>query len=198
MKLSLKFLIAAIVSVVILNLSNSFAQGFRLGVKAGADMHRLSGKSFEQGFDFGYHAGVFAQVRISEKLSLHPEAYFSQLNLSPADNIRQIIPAADSLKDISLKYLNIPLLVGYKLGKGLSLLAGPQYGILMSEGDLIGSGKRAFKSGDFSLVGGLQINLAGISLYGRYVVGLNDINDVPNTESWKSQIVHFGIAFPLL
>jgi hypothetical protein len=178
---------------------HSSAQGFRLGVKAGADMHKLQGTAFEDGFNFGYHAGGFVQLRLSEKLMLNPEVYFSQLNLSTADNIRQIIPEVDTqIRDISLKYLNIPLLIGYKLGKGITLLGGPQYGILMSEGDLLTNGKKAFKSGDFSLVGGIQIGFAGVSVYGRYVVGMNDINDATDQGSWKSQIVHFGLAFPIL
>ncbi len=196
-KFSFQFLFT-LTAILFLISGNTIAQGFRLGVKAGADMHKLQGTAFDQEFNFGYHAGGFVQIRLSDKLMLNPEVYFSQLNLTSANNIAQLIPDADSLKDISLKYLNIPVLLGYKIAKSISLVGGPQYGILMSEGSLLSNGKKAFKTGDFSIVGGIQIGFAGISVYGRYVIGLNDINDPTEKESWKNQIVHFGIAFPLL
>ena len=59
------------------------------------------------------------------------------------------------------------------------------------------NGKEAFKKGDFSLVGGAQLNIANIVIGGRYVVGLTDIKDLPSGEKWKNQgfQVYAGFRF---
>ena len=56
----------------------------------------------------------------------------------------------------------------------------------------------ALKSGDLSGVVGLQVNLIGLRVYGRYVVGLNNISDATNSGSWKSQQIELGVGLKLL
>jgi hypothetical protein len=99
---------------------------------------------------------------------------------------------------VKLNYLSIPILLNYKLiGNFLSLQAGPQFGILINQDkSLLQNGGEAFKKGDFSMVAGAQIKLSAIRLSGRYVVGLNNINDIDNQDKWKSQgfQVSLGLA----
>jgi hypothetical protein len=52
---------------------------------------------------------------------------------------------------------------------------------------LLKNGQQAFKSGDFSMLGGVQLNLGGLRLGGRYQVGLNNLNDIDNSNKWKNQ-----------
>jgi hypothetical protein len=61
----------------------------------------------------------------------------------------------------------------------------------------VDNSKDAFKKGDLSLVGGVQLNLANVVVGGRYVVGLNNINDVTDDHSWKNQgfQVYAGFRF---
>jgi len=76
--------------------------------------------------------------------------------------------------------------------------AGPQFGILLNQDrHLVESGKDAFKKGDFSLVGGAQLNIANIVVGGRYVIGLTDIKDLPEGNKWKNQgfQVYAGFRF---
>jgi hypothetical protein len=63
--------------------------------------------------------------------------------------------------------------------------------------NLLQNGKEAFKSGDFSMTGGLQVNLGKLKLNGRYVVGLNNINDIDDQNKWKSQAWQLGLGFTL-
>lgn len=180
---------------------SSMAQGFKLGVKAGADMNKMEAVGFNDGFTFGYHAGAFAVLKLSPKLSLQPEVYFSQHNLDTAARFSEIYNNLN-VSGISLKYLNIPILLNYNLSKGIALQAGPQFGILMSQGGLVNNGKEAFKSGDFSMVGGVQLSLGSFVVYGRYVVGLSDvknidISNVTNTSAWQSQTIHLGLGIAL-
>jgi hypothetical protein len=49
------------------------------------------------------------------------------------------------------------------------------------------NGKDAFKKGDFSMLGGAQLNLGPLKAGARYVVGLTDINDISTQSKWKNQ-----------
>jgi hypothetical protein len=62
---------------------------------------------------------------------------------------------------------------------------------------LLANGQNAFKNGDFAMVGGLQLNLKVLRVYGRYVIGMNNINDVANSENWKNQQIQLGIGLKL-
>jgi hypothetical protein len=87
-------------------------------------------------------------------------------------------------------------LLNYKVAKIFTLQAGPQFGILLDQNkNLLNNGGEAFKSGDFSLVGGAQIKLAGLRLTGRYLVGLNNISDISSQSKWKSQGFQLSAGF---
>jgi hypothetical protein len=62
---------------------------------------------------------------------------------------------------------------------------------------LLKNGEEAFKSGDFSLVGGASINLKMLRVYGRYNIGLSDISDFDNQDKWKNQQVQLGVGLRL-
>jgi hypothetical protein len=47
------------------------------------------------------------------------------------------------------------------------------------------------------MVGGAQINILRLRVYGRYVVGLSNINDIDNQDKWKSQAIQVGVGFAL-
>ena len=97
-----------------------------------------------------------------------------------------------------MKYLTVPILLNYNAGKLLTLQAGPQFGVLLNKSKtFIENGRDAFKAGDFSMVGGVQLNLLSFKVYGRYVVGLNNINDIDNKDKWKNQSLQVGVGFKL-
>ena len=68
--------------------------------------------------------------------------------------------------------------------------------LINQDKNLLQNGGEAFKNGDFSMVGGAQLKLSAIRITGRYVVGLNNINDIDNQDEWKSQgfQVSLGLA----
>ena len=181
-------------------ISYSHAQGFSLGIKAGANVNKLTGKSFSEQFTYGYHVGAFAQIKLGNRLELQPEVVFNQVNLDTSSQFRQLYQINSStVSNIKLSYLSIPLILNYKLSKGISIQAGPQYGILLDQHkDLLQNGKNAFKEGDFSMLAGMQIKFASFRIYGRYVVGLNNINDIDNKDKWKNQSIQLGVGFAIL
>jgi hypothetical protein len=52
---------------------------------------------------------------------------------------------------------------------------------------LLQNGGDAFKKGEFAMIGGAQFKIGPIRVNGRYVIGLNNINDIDNQDKWKSQ-----------
>ena len=99
---------------------------------------------------------------------------------------------------MQLKYLSIPILLNYKPIKFITLQAGPQFGILTNKSkSLVQNGKDAFKSGDVSMLGGVQVNISHLNVYARYAVGLSNLNDIDNKEKWKSQSIQLGVGLTL-
>ena len=174
------------------------AQGLKFGIKVGADMNKLAAKGFDEGFTFGYHAGGFAEIKLSKKFSFQPEVYFRQQNMDTAAGFSDLSPTIQKVSGISLKYLNIPLILNLKMSKGIAIQVGPKYSILMSGGDILQNGQDAFKKGDLSMLGGLQISVGGFIFYGRYEVGLQNISDVTNSEKWTNQAIHLGLGLSFL
>ncbi len=179
----------------------SNAQGFRLGAKAGANLTKISGKSFNEEFDLGYHLGGFAEIDFSEKLGIQPEVLFNQVNATRSSGFNSIytnLSNPSAAADIKLNYLSIPVLLRYNVGKMLTLNVGPQFGILIDKHEtLLKNGQEAFKTGDFGMVGGATINLKALRVYGRYNIGLRNINDIDNQDEWKNQQLQLGIGLKL-
>lgn len=164
------------------------------GVKVGADLMKLDGKSFKEQFAFGYQVGGFAAFRISKKISVQPEVLFSQVNLDTSSSFSDIYQF-ENLSKIKLSYIKIPLLFNYHANEFVAVQVGPQYGILINQNiSLLSNGKKAFKQGDFSILGGLQLSISKFILYGRYGIGLNDLNDIDNQDQWKNQTIQVGLG----
>lgn len=180
--------------------SLSQAQGIRLGVKAGANLNKISGQSFNDGFDLSYHFGGFMEIDFNKKWGIQPELLWSQSSGKPSSfktvYSTSVSPLLDGNQQIKLDYLSIPLLLRYNIGGILSLNAGPQFSILLNnDKTLLQSGQSAFKSGDFAMVAGAQLNFKFLRIYGRYNIGLQNINDIDNKDKWTNQQIQAGIGF---
>ena len=186
-----------IISALTLCTNLTFAQGPKIGIKGGASVNKITGKSFNNQFSFGYHIGGFATIKISEKIGIQPEVLINQTNVDTSSEFSDIY-AFNKVNGVKLNQLSIPLLLNYSPNKFVSFQVGPQYSILMNKNKtFIANGKGAFKTGDFSMLGGLQLNITKIRVYARYAVGLSNLNDIDNKEKWKSQSVQLGVGFTL-
>ena len=186
-----------IISALTLCTNLTFAQGFKIGVKVGASVNKITGQSFNNQFSFGYHVGGFATIKISDKIGIQPEVLINQTNVDTSSKFSDIY-AFNKVNGVKLNQLSIPLLLNYSPNKFVSFQVGPQYSILMNKNKtFIANGKGAFKTGDFSMLGGLQLNITKIRVYARYAVGLSNLNDIDNKEKWKSQSVQLGVGFTL-
>ncbi len=193
MKKSLVILLVAIAAS-----ATSFAQ-FRIGPKLGANIGKIEGKGFDEQYKLGYHLGAFAEIPLGKKFALQPEVLWNQINSDTASGFKAIYQNLDeNVKNPQLNYLSIPLLLTYKPAKVLSLQAGPQFGVLLNKDKtFLDNGKEAFKNGDFSMLFGAQLNILRVRVYGRYAIGLNNINDIGDQEKWKTTGCQLGVGLAL-
>jgi hypothetical protein len=174
------------------------AQGLRAGIKIGANGTKIDGQSFEDGYKLSYQGGVFIEADFNKKFGIQPEVLFGQSTSKTVSGIGAIGTNLPSSQDITLNYLSIPVLLRYNVGKLVTLNLGPQFAILLNKDNtVLQNGQQAFKNGDFSMVGGIQLNLSFLRIYGRYNVGLSNINDVSDQNKWKSQQLQLGVGFKL-
>lgn len=177
--------------------SSIFAQSFSFGVKGGANLGKISGESFKDEFTLGYHAGVFATIPLGKKWAIQPEVMLSQVNVDTARDFSQVYQF-NHVDKINLQYLAIPILLNYNINKFLTIQAGPQFGIMLDKNkDLLQNGKDAFKTENFAMAAGLQLNLLKFRVYGRFVGGLTDISNIGSADTWKTQSIQLGVGFSL-
>ena len=196
MKTKLSLLIACVV------IANAAMAQFDVGIKAGANINKVEGRTFKEEFNYGYHLGGFARIGLGEKWGIQPEVLFNQLQTKTSNNPADIWEnAGDDVvnKEVKLNYLSIPIMLNYKvIGNFLSLQAGPQFGILLNKDEtLLRNGQSAFKQGDFSLAAGAQIKILKAVASARYVVGLNDISDIDNQDKWKNQAIQLSVGLTI-
>lgn len=186
-----------LITVAFLMALSSFSQGVHFGIKGGASINKLSGKSFSEEFSFGYHIGGFVTANLPGKFGIQPEILFNQVNTDTSSNVSSIYQF-NHINKVKLSYLSIPILLNYKINKILDLQGGPQFGILLDQNvSLISNGKDAFKKGDIGIIMGLQLKLTKFRAYGRYMIGLNNVNDVSTSDSWKNQSLQVGVGFAI-
>ena len=189
-----KLLLTAVITIISIG---AFAQSFKIGAKGGATLNKMTGQTFDEKFTYGYHVGGFATIGLGKKFAIQPEVLFNQINVDTSDKFSSVYQF-NKLNSVQLKYLTIPILLNYNVGKLVSLQAGPQFGILMNKSNtFVENGRDAFKGGDFSMLGGVQINVSHFRVYGRYAIGLNNLNDIDNKDKWKNQSIQLGVGLTL-
>jgi hypothetical protein len=194
----MKKLILSTLAIIVIAVSAN-AQSFALGIKAGALGTKIDGQDFKSGYNLSYQGGAFAEFDLLHKIGIQPELLFSQTSSTYTVGT----PGFPSVnQDFKLNYLSIPVLLRYNFLKLLTLNLGPQYGILLNKNANGQSNiQAAFKSGDVSGVVGLQLHLSSLRVYGRYVFGLNNLNNLnsaTNTGSWKNQQLELGVGLKVL
>ena len=179
---------------------SAISQKFELGIKGGTDVVKMDGLAFNQEFDFGYHAGAFAQIPLSKKIGIQPEVYYSEVSLrkSADGSLNSIYDNTniDSLSKVRFGKIHVPLLAYFNVGKKIAIQFGPKFS-LISSANLKNTGSdisNAVKQGELSAVAGIRISLMSFRIFARYEIGLNDIGDMTNDAKWKSQSIHAGIG----
>ncbi|MBL0147094.1 MAG: PorT family protein [Chitinophagaceae bacterium] len=176
---------------------------FRVGAKAGANINKITGKSYNQGFSYNFQVGGFMQFNFSKRFGLQPEVNFVQTSAefsNDANDIYDDIFRDGSQKKSKLSYLEVPLLLNINVGesKRVKLQFGPAYGGLLKQTvDSLKANGNIYKNGEWSAIGGLWVQLPLINGGVRYKIGLTDINAIDNRQTWKNQAIQIfvGVTF---
>lgn len=189
----MKKIILVLSTIILLNFSSN-AQAANFGIKAGSNFTKIDGQSFSDGYKMSFQGGLFMELDFNKKIGIQPEFLFSQSKSENANGTT--LPYTFQNSDVNLNYLTIPILFRYKVANILVLNVGPQYSFLLnkSENRLIDN-REPFKATDFSMVGGAQLSFKYMRIYGRYAIGLNNVNDLSESNKWKSQQIQLGVGF---
>jgi hypothetical protein len=172
-------------AIAILTFNSSIAQDdtdtssgsdISFGVKAGANFAALSGNSDSgQLVIIGLNIGAVVNIGISEKFSIQPEVVYSAQGTSEWGFL-------SSNTYLELGYINIPVMAGYEVLKGLTIQAGPQVGFNLSAKYQNNSDydvKDIIEPIDFGVAFGAQYELHfGMFFQARYALGLNNIYSI--------------------
>jgi Outer membrane protein beta-barrel domain len=176
---------------------------FGIGAKGGVNINKITGKSYKEGFNYNFQAGVFLQFNFSNRFGLQPEVNFVQTSAefsNDANDIYYDLFLGGSQKKSKLNFLEVPLLLNINVGqsKRVKLQLGPAYGGLLKQTvDSLKSNANIYKNGEWAAIGGLWIQIPFINMGARYKLGLTELNDIDNRQSWKSQSIQVfvGITF---
>jgi len=176
---------------------------FRWGFKGGLNLNKIKGESFKNEFQYNYQLGGFMQINFARKFGLQPELNFSQTTAEQSDDITDIyddIFLGGEQKKAKLDYLKLAGLLNIDIGPSqrVKLQLGPQWGLLLSEAvDSLKTPQDVFKKGEFSVLGGIMLQLPLIHIGTRYEIGLTNINGLDNKDQWKSQAWQFFVGITL-
>ncbi|MFT3885325.1 MAG: porin family protein [Flavobacteriales bacterium] len=161
------------------------AQGPAFGIKGGLNVSNLHvNDANKENSRLGFNLGVFGRTDPEGPVGLQVELLYSTKGTHTTYNA--FFGLVDQDVDFNLNYLELPVLVGFRLGPVLELQAGGYAGYLLSakvktSGDL-GSGsdeldRDHFRSADFGVVGGVALNFGNAQIGARYNYGLTEIAD---------------------
>ena len=111
-----------IIAVMLFNAS--FAQHGHFGIKGGLNLATLCGESDVYSNKTGFHLGMLYHIHISQHFAIQPELLYSMQGAKVKNSIFK--------NNLTLNYVNIPILAQYMFDNGFRLETGPQPGILVS------------------------------------------------------------------
>lgn len=177
----------------------AYSQSFHYGLKADLSFNSLHGNGLGNSFRPGFNGGVFTEYNFNKKWAIQPEVLFTLYNNKSGEDFTKYYvnsgrSAANNTK-IQLGYISVPLLLSYNVNEFLSINLGPQYNLLVYYNeDLLQNGRNAIKKNDLGIATGLTIHASQVRFYGRYVMGLSDINDIDDRYSWRTHQIQLGLG----
>jgi hypothetical protein len=198
-------------TVAILTISLCNAQVVKYGIKMGSCISSFSGLDGGSS-KIGYNIGGFAEIALSEKLVFQPELLYATVGALSENTIGSYVFTS---KD-KLNYINIPLILKYKVAEKFGLEFGPHVGFLLS-GEFIssqsssligGTTYTAYTTSSTDMVGvnnlsyGLNLGAGydltkNVNLDLRYSLGMSKIQkDVPaGANALKNNVIWINLAY---
>ncbi len=171
------------------------AGDFTWGAKVGLNATNISNLDLKN--KASIHVGAFMEWNLSDFIGLSPEVVYSRQG------------AADKNGDVKSKlrvnYLNIPVLLKFYVLEGLSVDAGPQFGIALNSNlkQKVGDSSTKTKvkdvnTFDMSFPIGLSYTYEGLILSARYNIGLTNMWDKGSSGiNTKNHVFQFSLGYRL-
>lgn len=194
----------------------AFAQD-SFGVKGGLNVSNVASRKKSENFskydldtdnDVGFHTGVYAKIKLMNKVSFVPELQYTRRGLSTKYN-----PMSNEKTHLRYGYLELPLLVSYAPLKWLAVDVGPSVAYMIAASSKTGTNKiNTYESYDdhridFGLNGGARFHVTEkISVIGRYYFGLSVLSEVTVREltnineliaTFHNRSAQFGVSYHL-
>jgi outer membrane protein OmpA-like peptidoglycan-associated protein len=143
----------------------------------------------------GFSGGLWLNFPFGKVVSFEPQLTYSLYKYEPA-------VANPTIFSGKMNYISVPLLLKFNLGSLFAISAGPQFDFLSSVKDNNNiSTKNDFKKPNTSISGGIELfPHAVITVFGRYIHGLNNLDDSGNASSaikLYNRNIQAGLKFKL-
>lgn len=176
---------------------------FRFGAKVGVNINKITGQSYQSGFNYNYQVGGFLQFNLSRRFGIQPEINFVQSSSSFTNDVTEIYDdlfREGSQKKSTLNRLEVPLLLNINIGpsRRVKLQAGPSFSTVLKQTvDSLQAGGNIYKNSELGAVAGLWLQLPLVNVGARYKLGLTNINAIDDRQTWKSQAIQVfvGVTF---
>lgn len=195
------------------------------GIKGAITMSKLSTdiKDYDEALKAGYQLGAF--VRLGKKLHLQPEAYFTAKTGKLSFDYTQVDPnnpngtiTSSVEQQISLKTIDVPILIGYQVAKlptlKIRIQAGPVASIVVNkkfnvqfdgidqEADASPIIKDDFSNINWAAQFGAGIDFLFLTADIRYELGLNNIYKAPegvtDEPTMKNNVFFISVGWKIL
>jgi hypothetical protein len=210
-------------AILVLILGDKVAtEKFHLSIDGALNYSTLTGMN-QSDYGFGLHFGLGTHIRLSEKWQLKPEFKpLSQKGAITKGNIIGLpVEITDAESRVRLNYLEIPVLLQYKINKNIFVSAGPQFSFLtaakqINKGKLTGYSdidvrsdvKKYFNTFDFCFP--VEVGYAAqlstkktdtkmlVNFFFRYTQGFLGVMKDPQGDNFKNSTFQVGISLPFI
>ncbi len=150
------------------------------GVKGGLNFSNIYSTNLNTDFKQGYHVGAYAKLNLII-LALQPELLFSQRGYKETN-----------VKDVTLNYIDIPVMFKLKVFPMITLDAGPQFSYLINSstegiGNIL-TVQPEFKNAEVSGAIGASVQVWRLGASARYIVGLSELEKSITSKNQQFQV----------
>jgi hypothetical protein len=178
--------------------SDTHSNTMFIGAKVGFNYSNVwdsQGEEFRADSKLGFAIGGFISIPLMEVLSFQPEILFSQKGFQGSG----VLLGSNYELTRTSNFLDIPLLVGFKMAPFITILAGPQFSYLMKQTDEFSNSLTTFeqeqefkndniRDNTYGLVGGADVNFDKIIIGARlgWDISNNNGDGTSSTPRYKN------------
>jgi outer membrane protein OmpA-like peptidoglycan-associated protein/opacity protein-like surface antigen len=145
----------------------------------------------------GWAVGAWVNFPVTNGFSIEPQPMYSSYRYSTPSSTSVL------LKDGSVRYLSVPIVLKFHAGDHFAIIAGPQVDFTANVTNEDGGTAQEsdFKQTSFSAFGGFEVLPHGrVTIFGRYVYGFTNMSDITSENGaldYKNQNIQAGLKIKL-